>query len=84
MKRSMIGIKILELTANGLQEIYELETEPIDTTDEVRQAQAFEKITDMFFSQDSVYMTTDRGSVVVRGLATKTIVLRAVFARETT
>jgi hypothetical protein len=81
MTRTMIGIKILELTTNGLQEIFEVECEPIDTSDEVRQAEAFEKITAMFFNQDSVYMTTDCGSVIVRGLATKTIVLRAVFAR---
>ena len=83
MIKTMIGIKILELTANGLVEIFELETEPISIEDDVRVSEAFDTMTKMFFEQDSIYLTTDHGSMVVRGMANKTIVLRAVFARET-
>jgi len=80
MIKTMIGIKILELTANGLVEIFELETEPLD--DAEKQAQSIEVLTKMAFEKETMFLTTEFGSLVIRGMSTKTIVFRSVFAKE--
>jgi hypothetical protein len=80
MTRTMKAIKIFEMTNNGLQEIFELETERLD--DEERQKEAIKTLTEMAFKNDSLFMSNEFGSFIIRGLKEKTIVFKIVFERE--
>jgi hypothetical protein len=73
----VIGIKILELTDRGLHEVFEIETEELDTKERV--TAAVEKLVEMAFENDSFYLTTLDGGIVIRGLKNKTIKFEPVY-----
>lgn len=79
MKRTMIAIKVFEMTETGLQEVFELETERVDDVE--KQKDAISKLTEMAYQNDSIFMSNEFGSFVIRGLKEKTIVFRIVFDR---
>lgn len=80
MTKVMKAIKILEMTNNGLQEVYEMETERVEKKED--QMKAIETMTEMAFSQDSMFIENEYGSFVIRGMSKKTLVFRIVFERE--
>jgi hypothetical protein len=80
MTRTMKAIKIFEMTENGLQEVFEIETERVDDIE--RQKEAIENLTEMAFKNDSMFMINEFGSFIIRGLKEKTIVFKIVFERE--
>lgn len=80
MKKTMIGLKILEMTQTGLQEIIEMETERLEDPD--AQKEAIDQVTQMLFKHDSMFLQVEDKSFVIRGLPNKTIVVRGVFHLE--
>ena len=79
MKRVLSEIKIKELTPNGFVEVFTLETEPIPEEDTERLGEAFTTLTKTAMEGNSMYLTTELGSVIIRGLDKKTIRLVSVF-----
>ena len=79
MKRVLSEIKIKELTPNGFVEVFTLNTEPVPEDDIERLGKAFETLTETAMNGDSMYLTTETGSIIIRGLDKKTIKLVGVF-----
>lgn len=79
MKKVLIGIKIKELTPNGLVEVFELETEEISQDDDERMEAVFDTVTKMAMDSDSMFLQTNHGSIVIRGLSKKTIRFQPVW-----
>lgn len=80
MTKTMIGMRIFEMTETGLEEVIQIETEPL--TDPKDQKEALEVMTDMVFKNDSLYVVFQDQALVMRGLKTKTVVIKAVFNIE--
>ena len=80
MKRELTAIKIKELTPNGFVEIFELDTEHIPEDDDERISQAFDALTKTAMDADHMFLTTNRGSIVIKGLNNKTIRFQPVYS----
>jgi len=78
--KTMIGMQILEMTASGLQEIVTLETEPLKDPEDWKTN--LSSINETIYNADSIYMTFEDQAFVIKGLATKTIVLKGVFQND--
>ena len=81
MTKTMVGIKILEMTQTGLHEVVELETEE-PLTDPERQQAALSVITEMAYENDKMFLVVEDKAFVIRGLDKKTIVVKGVFKIE--
>ncbi len=81
-KKVLTAIKIKELTPNGFVEVFELETEVIPEEESERIAESLSTLTDMAMKHDSLFLTTEFGSVVIRGLENKTIKFVAVYTNK--
>ncbi len=79
MKKVLVAIKIKELTPSGLVEVFELETERIPQDDDKRMEAAFDALTNMAMKHDSLFLQTNTGSIVIRGMENKTIRFQGVF-----
>ena len=75
----MIGIKVLEFTSSGLVQVFEMETESIPKEDEKKLGEAFDQLTKMAMDGNSMFLTNDTGSIIIRGLDKKTIRFKAVY-----
>jgi hypothetical protein len=72
------GIQVKEMTAHGLKNVVLL---PIDATIKEEDVRVnVEKLTEMAYSKDNMYMVLENGTgLVMRGLTTKTVIFEPVF-----
>jgi hypothetical protein len=77
MKQIMVGLKIFQLTSNGLVEVIEFETERLP--DKKRQQEAIETLTEMLYNNDSMFLTFEDQSVVLHNMKKNTFRTQAVF-----
>lgn len=75
--KTMIGIQILEMTTNGLQEIVSMETEPMK--DPKDWSSSLEVITEKIYNNDKLFMVFEEQAFVVNNISNKTIVIKGVF-----
>lgn len=75
---TMIGIKVFEMTPNGLQEVVELPTvKPL--TDEKEQQEAIDGLIEMAYNNDKMYLSMNTLGFAIQGLKNKTIVVKGIF-----
>lgn len=78
MSKTMIGMKIFEMTPSGKHEVIEIETERLDNSDD--QKEVINSMIDMIFKNEGMWMSFQDRGFVIRGLASKTITIESVYA----
>jgi len=80
MTKTMIAIELFEMTPNGLLKVIEMETEEITKLED--QQASLSQLTETLYKNDKMYMVFENQGFVIRGLETKTIVLKGKYRIE--
>lgn len=75
--KKYIAMDVFEMTDNGLQKIVRIDAEPSSDKEAIKES--ISQVAETIFSNDSLYMTFDDQAFIIKGLKTKTIVLKAVW-----
>jgi hypothetical protein len=78
MMKTLIGVKILQMTDSGLQEIASIMSEN-PSKDPKEWSETFSELIGMFYKNEKAYMVTENLGFCVNNLKDKTIVVRGIF-----